>query len=270
MGADGDSKITDDSSTQQKIIAKAVDKLDDPATLMNVIAGAVDRRNLNYSDKQGEELLYLLDTDAPYTGWTKLMHKNGQVSTLAQIKNGKSDGPVVSWYENGKKEGKGYFENGFMEGVWTSWNKTGQKEQEGGYKNGLKDGRWMSWNADGKEEWNDKYNLYDTGVYYNGIFSDANAIIRFYQYDSSWFETTWKNGQKDGPTTVWTNYYHEYARGSTRMANMLNFSPRPLMQKLLINRLKMALLDFVLAYTSEERGREFGHGITHWKKEMLS
>ena len=78
---DGDSKITDDSSTQQKIIAKAVDKLDDPATLMNVIAGAVDRRNLNYSDKQGEELLYLLDTDAPYTGWTKLMHKNGQVST---------------------------------------------------------------------------------------------------------------------------------------------------------------------------------------------
>ena len=29
-------------------------------------------------------------------------------------------------------------------------------------------------------------------------------------------------------------------------------------------------LDFVLAYTSEERGREFGHGITHWKKEMLS
>lgn len=191
--------------------------LDDPETLQEIIASAVDRKNLNFESKIAEiekqKLLYFLDTDSPYTGWAKLYHDNGKIRTLAQFKDGKSDGPVISWYENGKKEGKGYFENGFMEGVWTSWNKTGQKEQEGGYKNGLKDGRWMSWNADGKEEWNDTYNLYDTGEYYHGIWSKANAIIRYrYQYDSSWFETTWKNGQKDGPTTVWTNYYHEYAR----------------------------------------------------------
>jgi hypothetical protein len=68
--------------------------LDDKETLDGIIAEAIDGNTLQ---RRGG-LVYVPNKQTPYTGWGKSMHPNGQIEMLAQIKDGKPDGPSIwSW-----------------------------------------------------------------------------------------------------------------------------------------------------------------------------
>jgi antitoxin component YwqK of YwqJK toxin-antitoxin module len=126
-------------------------KLDDSKVLQKAISDSVNKNNLKYKYIHKEELLYLLNTTTPYSGWAKLTYRNGQIKALAHYKKGKSDGPVIEWHEGGGKKGQGQFSDGIKQGVWTSWHKDGKKEAEGEYKAGQKDGIWITWSENRKK-----------------------------------------------------------------------------------------------------------------------
>ena len=169
--------------------------LDDGETLIEIIAGATELQNLKYKptkdegeEGEGEMLLYILDTDTPYTGWMKSIFGNGKLRQLAQFKNGKSHGPIVLWHENGVRAGSGHFEDGIQEGVWMTWNDGGEKEQEGSYEDGKREGSWMTLI--------DKpagYRLRIEETYENGLPHGKRAI-----YSKRWGEAANKMYGKEG------------------------------------------------------------------------
>ena len=103
--------------------------LDDPKTLDDIIAEAMDQDKLQRRGKKGEELSYAPNTQTPYTGWAKKLYKNGQVKELDHLKNGKTDGLRTNWYENGQKSLEIKFKDGKKDGLSTQWYENGQKKQ---------------------------------------------------------------------------------------------------------------------------------------------
>jgi antitoxin component YwqK of YwqJK toxin-antitoxin module len=85
--------------------------------------------------------------DKDYTGWAKLtIDENltsfgwleGEIWLLAQIKNGKRDGFVFTWYPQGKLRSQQEFKDGRREGLRISWTMNGTLEEVEEYKNDLK------------------------------------------------------------------------------------------------------------------------------------
>ncbi|MDA7529374.1 hypothetical protein N8552_01065 [bacterium] len=133
-------------------------------------------------ERFAKDALYIGNTSPPidYTGWTKdYFDKAGtQLAELAQMKNGKPDGPTMLWYPTGKIKDMSMWKSGEMvsrqafyptgekqmvissneaglqEGV--SWHKNGRKAAEGliGDEGPLmKDGQLLMkfWNDEGGE-----------------------------------------------------------------------------------------------------------------------
>ena len=105
-----------------------------------------------------EGIAYLKGSDAPYTGKTFILYKNGQKKLESNYKDGKMDGLWMGWHENGQKELEANFNEGKKEGVALAWYDNGQKEVEGNFKNDKKEGLWVQWHENGqkKEESNFK------------------------------------------------------------------------------------------------------------------
>ncbi len=71
-------------------------------------------------------LLSQANESEPYSGWVKSMYDSGQVAGLAQLKDGKPDGPSTGWHENGQK----WQESTYKDGRWVSgkyWNSKGEE-----------------------------------------------------------------------------------------------------------------------------------------------
>ena len=78
------------------------------------------------------------------------MSDSGQVQALGQLKDGKTDGLVMGWYENGQKSAEQAYKDGMLDGPVTMWHENGQKAVEGTFK----DGEEVSvkyWNSKGEE-----------------------------------------------------------------------------------------------------------------------
>ena len=101
-------------------------------------------------------LYYKKFTDVPFTG-----EVTGEEQ--GKLKDGKRDGPWVSYYDNGQVWRKGTFKNGKRDGPWIDYHDNGQLWSKGTYKVGKEDGPWFSYKKDGTvwEEW--------TGTYRNGV-----------------------------------------------------------------------------------------------------
>ena len=81
--------------------------LDDPATLEKILGEAV----------VGAEVK---------TGWRRINHANGKLSSLSQFKDGRPDGLQAGWHENGQKRSESYWEKGLLlEGHGNYWNNKG-------------------------------------------------------------------------------------------------------------------------------------------------
>ena len=74
-------------------------------------------------------LFYKEFTDVPFTG-------NLTGKSQGKIKNGKKDGPWVSYHDNGQLQEKGSYKDGKREGPWVYYHKNGQYQWKGTFKNG--------------------------------------------------------------------------------------------------------------------------------------
>ena len=88
-------------------------------------------------------LYYKKFTDVPFSG---KVTGGGQ----GEIKNGKREGPWVSYFENGQLWDKGDYKNGEREGPWVTYFESGQLDSKGTWKNGKEEGPWVTYNDDGQ------------------------------------------------------------------------------------------------------------------------
>jgi antitoxin component YwqK of YwqJK toxin-antitoxin module len=131
--------------------------LDDPKTLDNIIAQAIDEDKLQERGNEGEELFYAPNAQTPYTGWAGLLYKNGQVMLLKHFKGGRLDGLVAGWYENGQKDFEESYKDGEVDGVQNQWYENGQKRSVGNFKDGKLDGLWAVWYENGQKSHEENY-----------------------------------------------------------------------------------------------------------------
>jgi hypothetical protein len=75
-------------------------------------------------------------SDVPFTGKT-----TGK--TQGSFRNGKKDGPWVTYYPNGQLGSKGTYKDGKKEGLWVSYWDSGDLQSKGTYKDGKRDGPWV-------------------------------------------------------------------------------------------------------------------------------
>ena len=76
-------------------------------------------------------LYYKKFSDVPFTGKT-----TGK--SQGSFKDGKLNGPWVSYYDDGQLAHKGTYKHGEQEGPWVSYSPNGQLFYKGTYKNGKK------------------------------------------------------------------------------------------------------------------------------------
>ena len=117
--------------------------------------------------QERNDLYYQVNESEPYSGWVKDMYDSGQAKGIGRFKDGKPDGPAITWYENGQKENETTFKDGEPDGLWTSWYENGQKDNETTFKDGKEDGPCTAWHENGQKK----------------------------------YEATFKDGKEDGPFT---------------------------------------------------------------------
>ncbi|MDC0157065.1 GYF domain-containing protein [Verrucomicrobia bacterium] len=91
-----------------------------------IIAEAINLKKLERKLNGGESLFYELNEQTLYSGWTKSIYDNGQIDSLLQLKDGKKDGVMTSWYENGQKAAEGNFKDGDLMSA-VVWKPNGEK-----------------------------------------------------------------------------------------------------------------------------------------------
>ena len=119
-------------------------------------------------------IIFLQDINEPYSGNNLCKYTDGQVKSKGNIKNGKLNGKVTTWYEDGQiwseelyiegnlgeKTRYSYFEdseiksklhfiNSKLEGNSTYWYENSQIFSDRNYKDGKKNGKWTSWYENG-------------------------------------------------------------------------------------------------------------------------
>ena len=128
MAVGGTAKVgkidLDDNETRKKIIAEAI-----PVGLVDSGVEKLERRG-----KEGEELLYAPDQQAPYSGWVKGVYDIGRISGLYQYKDGKRDGLWTGWYSNGQKEYEFTYKDDKRDGLSIHWYRTGQRREDRTHK----------------------------------------------------------------------------------------------------------------------------------------
>ncbi len=67
-----------------------------------------------------------------------------QISAEYEFKNGKEDGPVLSYHLTGQLEVEAFSKNGEKDGTYKKYNKNGVLLEEGSYKQGMKDGTFKT------------------------------------------------------------------------------------------------------------------------------
>jgi antitoxin component YwqK of YwqJK toxin-antitoxin module len=98
-----------------------------------------------------EGVVYLKNSDSPYTGKSFEFHDNGQKAAEGNFKDGEYDGLVVTWYENGQKNLETNFKDGKQDGLSVGWYENGQKELEINHKDGKRDGPRVTWHENGQK-----------------------------------------------------------------------------------------------------------------------
>ena len=97
-------------------------------------------------------LMYIKDSETPYTGEQFLFYENGKKEQKVNYKDGKFNGFAISWHENGKKKMEGSWKNGKEDGLHTQWHESGKKSMESQYKDGKMDGLALQWHENGQKQ----------------------------------------------------------------------------------------------------------------------
>ena len=87
-------------------------------------------------------LYYKKSPDVPFTGKVTGEYQGS-------FRDGKRDGPWVSYYYNGQLKWKGNYKDGKVDGPFVSHYDNGQLQSQGTTKDGEMEGPWVSYNKDG-------------------------------------------------------------------------------------------------------------------------
>jgi flagellar basal body-associated protein FliL len=148
--------------------------LDDLGTRKKITEEAILYFQVRPRKKEGQELAYAPNQQTPYSGWAKMYHgrKKEQVRMLRQYREGKLDGPYVSWWKNGQKMLNATFKNGKTM-TMVMWKPNGEKCPITNVMNG--NGVQVWYHEDGTEErrvtFKDGYRSYPSEV------SSANLSV---------------------------------------------------------------------------------------------
>ena len=106
----------------------------------------------NYNNLEiREDIIYLKNSDTPYTGKYFILHNNGKKKAEGKRKDGKEVGLSVVWYKNGQKSLEITFKNGKMNGPSTRWHKNGNKSAESIFKDDeVIEGSQKYWKSEGE------------------------------------------------------------------------------------------------------------------------
>ena len=147
------------------LVAGCGEKSLSDSAIKKALKEAVEKESLQVR----KHLYYRVNESEPYSGWVKEKYDSGQANTLMLFKDGKRDGPIVTWHENGQKKYEGTSKDGIGIGPATWWHENGQTCREATFKEGKPDGPWTMWHENGQKQ----------------------------------VEATYKNGKLDGLTTAW-------------------------------------------------------------------
>ena len=96
-------------------------------------------------------LIYLKDSDSPYTGKLFEFHANSLKKEETNYKKGKEDGPSTQWYEDGDKKLEINYKDGKQDGLMTTWRENGLKWVEVNWKNGKRHDLITEWHENGQK-----------------------------------------------------------------------------------------------------------------------
>ena len=136
--------------------------------------------------EERESIMYLKDSETPYTGKSFRSHSNGQKMSEGNWKDGKRNGLFVVWHENGQKEGEGNWKDDKSIGLHVSWYKNEQKESEGNYKDDKPIGLHVSWHENGQKGIEKNYK--------DG--KEEGLETQWHENGQKLAEQNWKDGEK--------------------------------------------------------------------------
>ena len=121
----------------------------------SMIANAIEGSKLEERSENGENLIYVLEEQKPFTGLAR--HENsdsiGLITRVVSLKEGKIEGLMIFRKNQGKlrKLRADNFKDGKMHGLSTEWYENGQKSLERNLIYGMKQGSWTRWYKDGTQ-----------------------------------------------------------------------------------------------------------------------
>jgi antitoxin component YwqK of YwqJK toxin-antitoxin module len=123
-------------------------------------------------------------SDVPFTG--KVVEEGEKGS----IRDGKKEGPWVSYFDTGQLSTKGNYKNGEREGPWVSYHNNGQLFYKFNYKNGKVNGHGVTYHIGGK--------LLDEGNYKNGEREGPHVSYDAFGYGVLTEKGNYNNDKKEG------------------------------------------------------------------------
>jgi antitoxin component YwqK of YwqJK toxin-antitoxin module len=118
-------------------------------------SGKVTKGGQQWTFKDGK-------AEGPYVSY----HDNGELSSKGTYKNGERDGPWVTYHISGQLMIKETLKNGEREGPWEYYFVNGRLREKGTYRNGKREGPWIDYHKNGTVD-EEK-----TGTYRNGVKVD--------------------------------------------------------------------------------------------------
>ena len=95
------------------------------------------------------EIVYLVNSEEPFTGTTVSYYENGQLETKGNYKDGNEEGLREGYFDNGQLEYKTNYKDGKLVGLVENYYENGQLQLKGNYKDEKEDGLWETYRVDG-------------------------------------------------------------------------------------------------------------------------
>ena len=101
---------------------------------------------------------YEVDSDEPFTGSAVEFHKNGQLLSKINYKDGKRDGLFETFFsENGQLKFRKNFRDGKKDGLAEIFHKNGRLKNRANFRDGKANGLFEEFREDGKLLWRGNY-----------------------------------------------------------------------------------------------------------------
>jgi antitoxin component YwqK of YwqJK toxin-antitoxin module len=138
----------------------------------------------------------------PWEGVAFCWFENGQKMLEGSIKEGKTNGYLISWHKNGQKSLQGNNKNNELDGHFILWNENGQKTGEHNFKNGKLDGKQVSFICADIAEKKNVPCIKESEIYYKNGKEEGQQTF-WYRNGQKRSTSYMKNGKREGMKKKW-------------------------------------------------------------------